>query len=146
MMKVPMRYDAILLDVGSTLLEYRPDARRRAWAEIMNIEMDAVDAAIGAGRAAASQLSDFATRDEYDGYRGAVCSGALDFVAFNGDRRMAVAAMSDAWISIGWEPFPDVDQVLSELHLLGYRLGVVSNWTATLDVTLAHLGLARHFD
>jgi 2-haloalkanoic acid dehalogenase type II len=140
------RYDAILLDVGSTLLEYRPSLRTRAWADIIGASPDATEAAFRDARAAARPLSEFETRDEYDAFRTEVCSLTLEALGFRGDRSAAAHAMSDVWIRVGWEVFADVHPVLSELRADGYRLGVVSNWTATLELTLEHVGLAAYFD
>jgi putative hydrolase of the HAD superfamily len=134
------------LDVGSTLLEYRPVRRLQAWAEISNAEPDAIDAAWRTARGAARPLSGYETLEEYEAFRADVCSRTLDAVGFDGHRQSAIAAMSDAWVRVGWEPYPDVLPALSALRADGYRIGVISNWTATLELTLAHVGLAEFFD
>lgn len=45
-----------------------------------------------------------------------------------------------------WEVYPEVPEVLAELHGRGFRLGVVANWDRRLPGLLAQLGLARHLD
>ena len=120
--------------------------RVEVWAEISGAEPDAIDAAWRAARGATRPLSGYETPEEYEAFRAEVCSQTLDAVGFDGHRQSAIAAMSDAWVRIGWEPYPDVLPALSALRADGYRLGVVSNWTATLELTLAHVGLAEHFD
>ncbi len=141
-----MRYRAILLDVGSTLLEYRPMHRLQAWAAISDAGPDALDAAWSTARGATRPLSGFETLEEYEAFREDVCSRTLDAVGFSGHRQSAVAAMADAWVRFGWEPYPDVLPALSALRADGYRIGVVSNWTATLELTLAQVGLLEQFD
>jgi putative hydrolase of the HAD superfamily len=91
-------------------------------------------------------LSGYETLEEYEAFRADVCSRALDAVGFDGHRQSAIAAMADAWVRVGWELYPDVLPALSTLRAAGYRIGVVSNWTATLELTLAQVGLAEQFD
>lgn len=140
------RYDAILLDVGATLLEFRPEQRTRAWSEIIGATPESVDTAWRAVRSTARELVGYETPEEYEAFRAEVCSQTLEALGFDGDRHVSISAMSDAWVRVGWEPFPDVEPVLSDLHAAGYRLGVVSNWTSTLELTLTHVGLVEHFD
>jgi putative hydrolase of the HAD superfamily len=45
-----------------------------------------------------------------------------------------------------WEVYPEVPEVLAELHGRGFRLGVVANWDGRLPGLLAQLGLERHLD
>ena len=139
-------YDVILFDCGATLLEFRPGERTRAWAEIVGRAPEVVDVAWRVARSGTPQLRGFETAGEYEAWRAEVCSRTVDSVGFEGDRSAATAAMSEAWIRVGWEPFADAIPVLSELHVAGYRLGVVSNWTATLGSTLGHVGLSEYFE
>lgn len=46
----------------------------------------------------------------------------------------------------GWRLDPDVPAILEALRQRGLRLGVVSNWNATLREDLEAIGIARHFD
>lgn len=48
--------------------------------------------------------------------------------------------------SEAWELYPEVDDVLADLHRRGFRLAVLSNWDARLPGLLAELGLAHHLD
>lgn len=45
-----------------------------------------------------------------------------------------------------WEAYPEVPEVLADLHGRGFRLGVVANWDGRLPRILAELGLARWLD
>lgn len=44
-----------------------------------------------------------------------------------------------------WELFPEVQEVLAELHDRGLKLAVISNWDERLPGVLAGLGLADYF-
>ncbi len=45
-----------------------------------------------------------------------------------------------------WALFPDVLPVMRELHGMGIRMGIVSNWDARLPGLCHHLGLSRYLD
>lgn len=45
-----------------------------------------------------------------------------------------------------WAVFPDVDDTLKGLKERGYRLGVISNWDATLESLLRDMGYLPYFD
>ena len=45
-----------------------------------------------------------------------------------------------------WSTFPDVEACLKGLKRRGFRLGVVSNWDATLEQLFRRLGLLPYFD
>ncbi len=45
-----------------------------------------------------------------------------------------------------WALFPDVLPTMRELHAMGMRMGIVSNWDARLPGLCHHLGLSRYLD
>jgi putative hydrolase of the HAD superfamily len=45
-----------------------------------------------------------------------------------------------------WTLFPDVLPAVRELHAMGMRMGIVSNWDARLPGLCHHLGLSRYLD
>jgi len=45
-----------------------------------------------------------------------------------------------------WALFPDVLPAMQELHGMGMRMGIVSNWDARLPGLCHHLGLSRYLD
>ncbi|MER3404774.1 MAG: hypothetical protein C4289_06095, partial [Chloroflexota bacterium] len=61
-----------------------------------------------------------------------------------GDLERAVAAMWEVWLGGTWEVYAEVPHVLGTLAERGHRLGIISNWTPTLEETCRRLGLARY--
>ncbi len=45
-----------------------------------------------------------------------------------------------------WRPYPEVNEVLAELRLRGYRLGVVSNWDSRLLPICDGIGISHQVD
>ncbi|MBN2025301.1 MAG: HAD-IA family hydrolase [Actinobacteria bacterium] len=45
-----------------------------------------------------------------------------------------------------WALYPDVLPTMHELHAMGMRMGIVSNWDARLPGLCHHLGLSRYLD
>ena len=45
-----------------------------------------------------------------------------------------------------WTLYPDVLPAMGELHTMGLRMGIVSNWDARLPGLCHHLGLSRYLD
>ena len=45
-----------------------------------------------------------------------------------------------------WTLYPDVLPAIRELHDMGMRMGIVSNWDARLPGLCHHLGLSRYLD
>ncbi len=45
-----------------------------------------------------------------------------------------------------WGPYPEVPGTLAALREAGYRLGVISDWSRSLEKILAGLGLRPYFD
>lgn len=45
-----------------------------------------------------------------------------------------------------WSTYPDVEACLKGLKRRGFRLGVISNWSATLEQLLRSIGLLPYFD
>jgi len=56
-------------------------------------------------------------------------------------------AVYDAYLlPQNWSLFPDVEACLKGLKRRGFRLGIISNWAATLEDLIRSLGLLPYFD
>ena len=56
------------------------------------------------------------------------------------------AVYDDYLLPRNWSLFPDVEACLKGLKRRGFRLGVVSNWDATLERLIRSMGLLPYFD
>ena len=70
---------------------------------------------------------------------------ALTLTGFTGDIAVAAQIMEDVFLSEGLEVYPDVVRAVTALASRGYKMGVVSNWPATLESTLQQFGLGIFF-
>lgn len=148
------RYEAIFFDMGSTLVapaERVPPAE--AWARAL-AQLGCVVAPAALAAAHACAVQEMAAvlqpppegRPEELGAHVAVWSEVyrriLRDTGLTGDLEQAVAAMWDVWLADVWKVYPEVPEVLRALAAQGYRLGIISNWTSTLEETCRRLGLA----
>lgn len=140
----------MFFDVGNTLLDYAIP-NYVGWADALaplgGPSAEALSAALeevlGGWQTPAGTLeSPEDHRDVWSGIYGRVLQAA----GFKGRKEAAVELMWDVWLHRVWAPYPEVIPVLSKLRAGGLRLAVVSNWSPTLALTLAHLELAEYFD
>ena len=59
---------------------------------------------------------------------------------------LAQAVYDEYLLPQNWSTFPDVEACLKGLKRRGFRLGVISNWDATLEQLFRRLGLLPYFD
>lgn len=64
----------------------------------------------------------------------------------NGVDELAQAVYDEYRLPENWSLFPDVEACLKGLKRRGFRLGVISNWDATLESLLRSLGMLPYFD
>jgi HAD superfamily hydrolase (TIGR01549 family) len=147
-MKRAAGYQAILFDVGGTLLNIVRDPQMtavEAVAHLGNLSAAEFAAAIrevvGEWRAAGGppELEDLP--ETWVGHN----RRALTLTGFAGDIAAAAQIMEDVFLSEGLEVYPDVVETLKTLTGWGYKMGVVSNWPATLEPTLQKIGLREYF-
>ena len=140
--------DAIVFDVGGTLLDVAPDAHRRAFDRIAHLGTvpfdafrDAVNRAVAEWQAAGGHPSeeDLPTTWERHYER------ALGACGFTGDCAEAARIIEAAYLVDGWSVFPDAPALLQRLHSQGRTLGIISNWPASLESSLDAAGLRRYF-
>jgi HAD superfamily hydrolase (TIGR01549 family) len=71
----------------------------------------------------------------------------LDRLGVEARREMLDRILASQFASDSWEPYPDVEPMLSAVRELGgVRIGIVSDWGSNLRGILAELGLDRHLD
>lgn len=142
------QYRVILFDVGGTLLDVKDDPQRVAFDSIEQPGPMTFDAfSLGLERAV-RDWRDTDGRPEREDlpetwvqhYR-----RALTLSGFHGDVGPTAQMLEDNFLTYGWAVFPDVRDALEELESLGFQLGVVSNWPATLEETLERASLRRFF-
>jgi len=157
-LKLPRRYDAILFDMGNTLVFFDPPEAtvfQNALREIgIEREPDQIQAAVQVVwgeyyREAATRT--FPPTVEYD--RQSESARARAFLAELGcgESQELVQRFEDALNS--WfrrpgaiRPYPEVGAVLETLKMRGYRLGIVSNWSWHLRARVAQVGLTSYFE
>lgn len=59
---------------------------------------------------------------------------------------LAQAVYDEYLLPENWSLYPDVEACLKGLKRRGFRLGVISNWDATLENLIRSLGLLPYFD
>jgi putative hydrolase of the HAD superfamily len=151
------RYDAVLFDLGYTLIYFEPvqeiiiqEALRVASAERSTGE---IQAALQAGWRAYYRdmaTATFPATEEYDRqvqvglHRALLAHLDLDDEAVS----TAYADALESWFS---RPgvlrlYPEVTEVLDRLCAEGYRLGIVSNWSWNLRQRVAQVGLDGYME
>jgi len=147
-MSASNQYRVILFDVGGTLLDVKDDPQRVAFDSIeQRGAMTFAAFSLGIERAV-SEWHETDGRPEREDlpetwvqhYR-----RALTLAGFDGDVGRTAQMLEDNFLTDGWAVFPDVRDALEELVSLGFRLGVVSNWPATLETTLGRVSLRGFF-
>jgi putative hydrolase of the HAD superfamily len=152
------RYDAVLLDMGYTLIYFEPlqetivqEALRGAGVERSVDEiMAAVQVVWGAYYRDAATAT-FPPTPEYDcEAQTRLEMGLLTQLGLGTDPdvlRRYTRAIENGYDRPGLiRPYPEVMDVLAKLQSEGYRLGIVSNWSWNLRQRVAQAGLDGHFE
>jgi putative hydrolase of the HAD superfamily len=152
------RYDAVLFDMGYTLVYFEPPQEIIVQEALRAVGVDrSVDEIMAAVHVVwgeyyhdAATVS-FPATPEYD--REAQASlgmGLLTQLGLGTDPGILRAYLEA--IDAGFDrpgvlrPYPEVPDVLASLHEEGYRLGIVSNWSWNLRERVAQAGLDGHFE
>jgi putative hydrolase of the HAD superfamily len=70
----------------------------------------------------------------------------LERLGLEAGREMLDRILASQFAADAWEPYPDVEPMLSEVRERGARIGIVSDWGSNLRGIVAELGLDRYFD
>ncbi len=148
---------AVLFDVGGTLIEARPGPSE-VYASVLSRWGSPVDAARvePVFQEVWSELTQLHPRglDRYHHLKGGEWAWWGEFLR----RVLAKLSLRAPWEPVLeelfdafaqpslWHVFPEVTEVLARLRGNGLRLGVVSNWDSRLPALLDRLELARFFD
>lgn len=143
-----IQYRVILFDVGGTLLDVKDDPQRVAFDSIEQPGAMTFTAFTSGIERAVREWQEAGGRPEQEDlpetwvrhYR-----RALTLAGFHGDVGRTARMLEDNFLTDGWAVFPDVRDALEELESLGFQLGIVSNWPATLETTLERASLRRFF-
>ncbi len=141
--------DAVLFDVGNTLLRVPHDPHQRAIATASHLgEIPFQNYKASLQRAREEwRVADGApdSQDLPETWVGHI-RRALELIDFSGDSEVAARLIEDSFLLDGWEVYADAQAVLEELRLQGIRMGIVSNWPPSLEATLEAAGLRRYFE
>jgi len=154
----PRRYDAVLLDMGDTLVYSDPpeDVIIQAALWDAGIERSVEEVGAAAQMVWSTYYPDpatatFAATPEHD--HQAQLDLMRAFFALLGlsvghDDLEAFESMIDSRLSQPGvlQPFPEVTEVLAALQDQDYRLGIISNWSWNLRDQVARVGLDRFFE
>lgn len=142
------RCDAIVFDVGGTLLDVPRDPQERALERIAHlgvVSRDAFRAGVAQAVADWRQAGGDPSHEDLPATWVRHYELALKAAAFPGDCAMAAQLIEDTFLDDGWLVFPDVVALLERLSMQGWTLGIISNWPATLEATLKRADLHRYF-
>lgn len=143
-----MNYDAVMFDVGGTLLNVFRDPRERAIEAVAHLGRVSIEAyAVGIERAQREWRAAGGSPEKEDLADTWVAHNerALELAGFDGDVASAARLMEESFLSDGWDLFSDAHAALAEIRSLGLSMGVVSNWPATLESTLRQLEIRDYF-
>jgi putative hydrolase of the HAD superfamily len=155
---VGARYDAVLFDMGYTLVYFEPaqqiivqEALAAAGAERSVAEIDAAVREVWGAYYRDAATVTFPATPEYDREaQQELEQSLLAHLGLDTDERtlrtysQAIEASFSRPNVI--RPYSEVVAVLEALKAQGYRLGIVSNWSWNLRDSVAQAGLARYFE
>ncbi len=152
------RYDAVLFDMGYTLVYFQPrqeeivqEALQAVGAERSVEEIEKAVHAVWGEYYRDAETETFPATEEYDqemGYR--LSTALLAELGLPSDR--------DTWetynevLEEGFRrpgvlrPYPETMAVLEQLQALGYRMGIISNWSWNLRQRVGQAGLDGYFE
>jgi HAD superfamily hydrolase (TIGR01509 family) len=144
-----VEFDAVLFDVGNTLLSVPRDPHERAIATVSHlgtIPFKSYKVSLQRARQEWAQAGGApGLQDLPETWIGHI-ERALDLIKFEGDRSLAARLIEESFLLEGWEVYPEASEVLEEVRSRGIPMGVVSNWPPTLEATLEAAGLRQYFD
>jgi putative hydrolase of the HAD superfamily len=152
------RYDAILFDMGYTLIYFEPpqelivqDALQEAGAERSTEEIrTAVDAVWGEYYRDEATATFPAPQDYERKVESGLRSAFLRELGLGEDPDFVERYSQSLQASYNRpgvvRPYPEVEEVLISLQRQGYRLGIVSNWSWNLRERATQVGLDRYFE
>ncbi len=144
---------AVTFDVGYTLVQRRIFPPERWFADVCRLAGVSVtpDAALEGARA--RKRFEVAHPDSrvnpitQEWLRGRTIAGFRAAGVVGGiDELLGRFRLAESKVPAGWALDPDVPAILEALRQRGVRLGVVSNWNATLRSDLKSLGVGGYFD
>jgi putative hydrolase of the HAD superfamily len=142
------KYQAIIFDVGSTLLEIVQNPNELAIEAIAHLGTVSAPAYEAAVRRVAQEWRDGGGNPELADLPSTWVGHnwrALSLLGFTGDALAAAQIIEETFLTDGWAVYPDVVDILDTLREQGYKLGIISNWPATLETTLRRSGLRDYF-
>jgi putative hydrolase of the HAD superfamily len=151
------RIEAVLLDVGGTLIECRPSAAELYASTLSrwgpSVRGEEVEPIFRAAWEQATQAHPPGL-DRYHELKGgerewwgALLRRVLGELGHPAPWEPVLDELFEAFSSPElWHVYPEVHEVLVELRRRGLRLGVLSNWDSRLPALLARLDLAAYFD
>jgi len=142
------RYQAIVFDVGGTLLHVPRDPQERALERIAHLGVvprEAFRGEVAQAVADWQQAGGDPSLEDLPATWVRHYERALKPAGFPGDCAMAAQLIEETFLDDGWEVFPDVIELLQRLRTQGWILGIISNWPATLETTLERAGLRQYF-
>lgn len=147
-MPAPSSCDAVLFDVGGTLLHVHRDPQEAALERIAHLGRVSLEAfRVGVHEAVAEWHRNGGEPHQEDLADTWVLhyERALTSAQFPGDRTVAARLMEASFLIDGWAVFPDAIPVLDALRARNMTLGIISNWPPTLEYTLEQAGLHKYF-
>jgi putative hydrolase of the HAD superfamily len=151
------RYDAILFDMGFTLVYFEPPQTRIIQEALRSAGVERSEDEIGAAAAATwgayykdASTATFPATEEYDAQSQLALSRTLLArlgVHDDASLRTYVQALDASLDRPGAvRPYPEVPEVLDRMAAEGYRLGIVSNWSWNLRRRVVQAGLDGRFE
>ena len=154
----PRRYDAVLFDLGYTLVYFDPpqevivqEALRAAGAERSTLEIRAAVESVWGDYYRDAETARFAPSQDHDRrVESELSRGLLQVLGVDGGDETLSAyrrALDEGFGRPGaLRPYREVPEVLDALRSEGYRLGIVSNWSWNLRERVQAAGLEGYFE